>query len=250
MFKLLRNLATVIVVYFSCCANLGMSDENEPKFVCDEYEMRIFIDVGKSEVLFCKSSHPSNWIFNETSLEPSKFVHKRDGAEIENGEVDALWIKDVNMKFMPNGIKKKFPKLVAINFWNCGLTYFDKNNLKQFGSDLQDFRLKGSPIEVLDSDLFQFNPNLELISIWNCSLKFIDSGFFENLKNFKKLIIVQIELSECIDQIFDSRKDGKIESFKWNYENCTDTRALDKHLKLGNDFRKTQQVVDENATKV
>lgn len=101
--------------------------------------------------------------------------------------------------------------------------------MKQFESDLEGFGLRDNPIEVLDVDLFEFNSNLERIDFQRCLLKYIDPGFFENLRNLKKLTFVySMQRNRCIDQMFDSRWSGNIETFEWNVENCTDITATDE----------------------
>lgn len=231
--NILRNLILThyMFIYLLFCADVKSSEENTLSIECKKiYEVKwLYMEKG---FVTCEND-PSYLVINEPDLEFSEAVHSNGSKIVNSDRIEALFISTATMRFMPNGIKNFFPKLKAVEFYSCELTYLDKENMKQFGSDLEYASFLNNPISVLDGDLFEFNPNLKFISFNFCSLKFIDPGFFKNLRNLKHIEHVWMEISGCINQIYDlSDNSHNIQTFTWKDGNCTDTKERDENVKI------------------
>lgn len=88
---------------------------------------------------------------------------------------------------MPKLIGKSFPNLIFIEFIDCDLIELNKNDLQQFGANLESINLSGNSLTKLNAGLFEFNPNLDHIKLNSNPLKMIEIEFFNNLGKLKKL---------------------------------------------------------------
>lgn len=226
-------LTNFVFVWFLCIVDIGRCDEVKTvEIECREIRNEKWKSMNR-EHWTCRNNY-SSLVANDPNVEIDEILFP-NRSQVENlDKFGALYIKNAKMKFMPNGIKRIFPNLEAIIITYCELTYLDKENMKQFGRDLQLADFKGNLITVLDDDLFEFNHNLKLINFYACPLKFIDPGFFERLQHFDQIENVWMRNCKCIDQKFElSLSSEGIANFEWNNENCTDiVKLLEDYLKL------------------
>lgn len=209
----------IIVIFFLYCGSVQSSEENNLNIECKQIFKAKWTFLV--EEYFVCIDWPSSLIVNQPNLEIGEVFHS-NGTTIEDlDKIEALDIWFAKAKYLPNGIKKKFPKLKAIRFSSCGLSHLTKKNMRQFGSDLEYASFQNNSIATLDEDLFEFNSNLKIISFRNCPLKFINLKFFEHLKNLKHVDRVYLRDNECIDQDFNSADGVDIKTFVWKFENCS-----------------------------
>lgn len=183
----------------------------------------------------CLNMAASNLIVDEPNVQI-------DAVETIDNEIEALDLRGAKLKFMPDGIKKKIPKLKAFRIMSSGLTYVDSENMKQFGMDLMYMSLKDNKITVLDADLFQYNLNLKFIKLDNNPLKFIGHDFFTNLHYLKQIHSVAMTGCECMSQTLYGSEGQKLEKFIWLNEKCNDTAAWHvNYLKLPEITRKMRE---------
>lgn len=183
----------------------------------------------------CLNMAASNMIVDEPNVQI-------DSVETIDNEIEALDLRSAKLKFMPDGIKKKIPKLKAFRIMSSGLTYVDSENMKQFGIDLLYMNLKDNKITVLDADLFQYNPNLRFIKLDNNPLKFIGPDFFTNLQFLKQIYSVAMTGCECISQTLQGSDGQRLETFIWIIGKCNDTAAWhENYLKLPEITRKMRE---------
>lgn len=214
------NLITVLSV-LQLLFNENASAELEIR--CKQFHSDYWGSLG--QILTC-ADNPSFLIINQPEIKISKIVHTDGSVIVKPNEVDGFYIDGAkDMKFMPRGIKKQFPQLKAIAIWNSGLSHLDKNDMKEFGSDLIHAGFLKNSLQMLSADLFEFNPNLKMIRFDENPLKFIDSEFFRNLKNLNQMENALFAYSNCIDQNFKSDESQNIKNYKWNDENCHDESA-------------------------
>lgn len=225
---LTRNSAIIffiIIFLLSCLA------ENNLKIVCDIHTSYYkYVDEGRDLVTCSDINSEIN--ADRPNMELSDVVNSNGSPVTNLNEIEALsfW-SPKNMKYIPNGIKRKFPNLKAISFHESSLTSIE--NIKQFGSDLQSIKFYMIyRITTLQADLFEFNPKLKMIDFYRCSIKFIDPTFFTNLKNLMQIKKASFEKSGCIDQEFDVSNGVNMQTFKWNNEKCKDPNLFHLEIKI------------------
>lgn len=188
------------------------------KIECREiYEHRWWYLEGK--YVTCRD-WPSSLIIDRKGVVLDEVVHS-NGTKVEHvSSIKALSIIKADMKFLPKGIKDKFPSLKAIDIASSGMTHLDVDNMKQFGSDLEYASFGQNEITVLRANLFQFNPKLIAISFNANPLKIIEPEFFVNLLKMYDLVSVTLWNSGCIDDGFGMKHNHRIETFEWESKNC------------------------------
>lgn len=234
------------IFYLLCCVE--KSDENNLEIECRNVQTMLFLEIP-NEFVSCENLN-SSLAVGQPGLKIVEVVHS-NGSMVNNlDRIEALDIRNAKMKFLPNGIKDKFPNLKSIWIISSGLTYLDKDNMRQFGSDLVYANFYNNSISVLDTDLFQYNLNIKVIHFNYCPLKFIDPGFFENLKSLKQITYILLKKSGCIDQYLDEK--SNIQNFKWNNKDCKDTAARDRNLELLGEVRvmRNHSKVQEMKTRI
>lgn len=156
-------------------------------------------------------------------------VVSSSGFEIDLREVILLSIQTNSevVKFVPTGIKKKFPMLREFRIIRSGLTHLERDDMRQFGDELIDVSFKQNLLTSLESELFLFNPNLINICLSNNPIKFIDGRLVRNFENMhlKKLEILS---SNCVHMlsILPRREDWYL------IEDCNDRLSEYKSKKI------------------
>lgn len=137
-----------------------------------------------------------------------------------------VWLRietgENSVKFIPAGIKKKIPNLLAIEIKNSGLIHLEREDLRQFGDDLDRTHFEYNRLTALESNIFEYNPNMKYVSFNGNPLKFINQILFVNLKKFK-LIYMRFKNSTCIDRS-DFSTDG------WKNQKCNNVSAKNENF--------------------
>lgn len=131
-----------------------------------------------------------------------------------------------NLKFLPQGIKIKFPRLKFVAVYNCDLAHIDSEDMEQFGNDLQHIRFMKTKIAAIEADVFKFNPNLVYIDFGGSPLKYIDPQFFDNLKKMSKLREVDLTECGCVDKEYSK---NQLRTLRWDKNSCSDESASMKN---------------------
>lgn len=113
-----------------------------------------------------------------------------------NADVKSFEVEKQTVKFFPQ-LSKIFSGLEIVKVLNSSLSEVKNSDLKQFGGKLKDLQLPENQIEILQGNLFEFNPNLEWISFSNNKLRQIDDGVFNGLTKLKTL---HLRKNPCIDE--------------------------------------------------
>lgn len=176
----------------------------------------------------------ASYLVIENSRSVLDTVVYQNGSEVDTSDIKMLRIETGNptVKFIPTGIKKKFPDLFAIKIAKSGLLHLEREDMRQFGSSLIYANFMANLLTALEGDLFEFNSNLKRISFKGNPLQYISATLFENFKNIKNYNLenVQFLRSTCIDQeSWDPR------STRWNTNKCNDKKAKGKILATIND---------------
>ena len=101
-------------------------------------------------------------------------------------EVKELKISTDQVLYMPTGIEKFYSYLKALFVVHCGMKEIKQIDIKVFpGLRVLDF--SANVIEIIEKDLFKFNPKLVYINIDMNNLKHINANVFDHLKELKSL---------------------------------------------------------------
>lgn len=152
------------------------------------------------------------------------------GSEIDTTNIEMLKIRTgkKTVKFVPAGIKKKFPDLKVFTIENSGLTHLEREDMRQFGADLGFVSFSENSLTALPGNLLEFNPNVKYIYIRQNPLKYIDGALFQHFKSMEKLRTVNFEHCNCISKESDSPK-----TFEWNSnQRCNDEEAKQENFNM------------------
>lgn len=159
----------------------------------------------------------------------AKVLHS-NGSEVDTSNIE-IWNADTgyknSLKFIPAGIKTKFPKLIAINIARSGLMHMEKEDMRQFGDDLILVDIFSCKLTVIEDDVFKYNSNLKIIYLSGNPFKYISPKFFQNLLKLENVTTVHFWNSNCIDQVSDSPK-----TVNWRFTGCDDILEKSTHLEI------------------
>ncbi|KAL7023592.1 hypothetical protein ACKWTF_012697 [Chironomus riparius] len=131
------------------------------------------------------------------------------------------------MHYFPSGLDKMFKNLRAIQIMNSGLKKVHVSDLKPF-HNLVDLCLFSNELEVLEENLFEFNPNLEYINLNANKITYIDPNVFDKLT---KLRILSLAINPCID-MYSNSPTGVQNIIKTAKLQCTNSDYLNYKQKV------------------
>lgn len=100
------------------------------------------------------------------------------------------------MTYFPQSLLKTFPNLIAVYINDGNLQEIHQSDLEPFTA-LRLLDLFGNRLEVIEPDLFKFNPKLEVIWLSNNQIRKIDPKVFDHLENLSFLYLMD---NVCIEQ--------------------------------------------------
>lgn len=95
-----------------------------------------------------------------------------------NRHVQSLMITNQNIGFVPRGIGKFFPNLESLHLSNAGvedLSYYDIESLPM----LRQLDLISNRIQVVQADLFWYNPRIQYVSFHGNPVRSVDASVFD-----------------------------------------------------------------------
>lgn len=230
-------------------AKLQTCSNHSIEIICSEIGSFAFKTVGPT--LTCKGGSA---VTSKIPQSVVTSVQYSNGTTVKNlSEIIGLWIEDApSVKFIPTGIKRKFPNLNTLVIYKSGLLSVDKKNLKEFGHSLEYLNLGFNSLTFIDADFLEFNPNIRHVELLENPIRHIDPGFFTNLKNLQRVTHVDFNSVGCMSQRFPTASGNVMATFKWNNEECTDETAridtenlIDEKLCLDAKIsRSTAQIID------
>ncbi|XP_037041999.1 uncharacterized protein LOC119078537 [Bradysia coprophila] len=119
---------------------------------------------------------------------------------LNNSNVQGIHI--IGASYLPTGLAKFFPNLIGLSV-EQHLKEITKNDLEPF-PNLIHLWLVRNPLEVIEKDLFMYNPDLAYISLRQNFIKEIDSNVFDHLD---RLSILELDRNECINDNAAGRYD-------------------------------------------
>lgn len=152
------------------------NDESERSIKCETIKKFMWSKVGS--ISTCKAS--SSLEINSFETEIAYIVDSKGYSLGKSSKIQGLWIKNAKVNFIPGNIKNFCPLLRALSVENSGLLTLDKEDMRQFGSDLIQISFFDNSIRALKGDLFEFNNNLKYVDFSSNPIEFIDAHIFDN----------------------------------------------------------------------
>lgn len=135
---------------------------------------------------------------------------------------------DKNILYFPKNLEKFFKHLEMIDINSGPLKEIHQSDLKPF-SKLKCLELYHNDIEILESGLFDFNPDLEMIWLSSNKIFHIEPEIFNHL--IGKLRYFSLDQNECISGFVENNTNQVVELIKNVTKNCVDTKIyVDKIL--------------------
>ncbi|CAG9810614.1 unnamed protein product [Chironomus riparius] len=113
-----------------------------------------------------------------------------------NSDVGGFAVYSKTINYFPRGLETFFKNIKAIQIDNCNLKEVHQEDLKPFPK-LIELHLTSNKLEVLEEDLFDFNPDLEFIHFWDNKIVHIEPNVFDHLS---KLSYLYLLYNSCIDK--------------------------------------------------
>ncbi|KAG5668271.1 hypothetical protein PVAND_016218 [Polypedilum vanderplanki] len=98
--------------------------------------------------------------------------------------------------YMPHGLNKIFPNLIAIIIWYGRIKEIHQKDLEQY-SKLRYFNLDENDITYLEKDLFKFNTQLQFINLQKNKINQIYPTIFDHLNQLEYL---WLDSNQCINK--------------------------------------------------
>ncbi len=160
----------------------------------------------------CRYHYETDWIFidgvyhcdlnvNLTIPNPYTEITSVSGVHVDNNsnaQVVGFRAKEIIMHYLPHGSEKYFDaeKIIFMNIHATGLKEIHQIDLAPF-TKMKFLSLWDNDLEVIESDLFKFNPKLECIALGYNKIKFIDGNVFGDLKHLQSLFL---KYNDCISK--------------------------------------------------
>lgn len=116
-------------------------------------------------------------------------------------DVKSLNFESTTINYIPKEITKFFPNLERIRIYNSNLKSIEMADLNPF-SKLKELELNHNQLELLPSDLFEFNQQLRYINFDYNSLKLVGENLLTSLQNLDK---AKFQGCNCISDYENSK---------------------------------------------
>lgn len=126
-----------------------------------------------------------------------------------NDDVKAVWITSSNVFYFPLGLGNLFKNLLSIGIQNSKLREISKEDLKEFPK-LKRLDLFDNEIEIVDEDLFQYNPKLEDIGLNKNKISQIDPKVFKNFVNKLNVLFLSENVCQLNNAYYDKQKANEL----------------------------------------
>jgi len=134
---------------------------------------------------------------NITSLDAAQ-IDSISGVHLpgyNNDNIEAFTLGKGQIHYFPRDLNKFFKNLKGIEIYSTGQKEVHQRDLKDFPK-LMSLYLYTNNLEILEENLFEFNPNLELIYIGITKITHIDPHVFDKLIKLKTLYLIS---NTCIN---------------------------------------------------
>ncbi|XP_070507835.1 uncharacterized protein MCAP_0864-like [Chironomus tepperi] len=158
-----------------------------------KFETHDFATIGKQYT--CVVQNDLNISESNVSIINLTGSHADDQS---SNSVTAVIIQDKKVEYLPKNFGEIFENLAALKVKNGRLKELRKDDLMSVPK-LKYLNLDNNDIEVLDDDVFEFNPQLELLWLNANKIKKISEKLADS---FKKLVSLDLTKNICTDKKF------------------------------------------------
>ncbi|KAL7035926.1 hypothetical protein ACKWTF_008626 [Chironomus riparius] len=127
--------------------------------------------------------------------------------EKSNDQVVGFHSNGKNVQYVPKNLDKYFKNIKNIDIVHGRVKGIHQSDMKPFPK-LVYCGFMDNDIEILENDLFDFNPDLQLVSFWNNKILIIRAAVFEKLP---KLTWLYLDLNRYINM----RSEGEVSLTKY-----------------------------------
>lgn len=190
-------------------------------FEC-EYGTQNFTNIGA--IYRCTTT-----LYSEVDNQVLTAVNGKHEEGKSNSDVKGVWIDliEKNLDYIPKGLDKIFPNLIAINAYKGKISKLNGDELSDY-KHLEFFSMRVNPIEYVPGNLFRNNPKMTTIWLYGNEIKYVGSDLLDGLD---RLSYVDFRWNKCIHQIaWDA---SEIEALKKSlHKNCTVTEEYLRGLNV------------------
>lgn len=115
-----------------------------------------------------------------------------------NADVVGFRADGKTVNYFPHGLEKFFTpdKIVFINIWSSGLKEIHGEDLAPY-TNVKFISFSDNDLEVIEPDLFKYNPKLEIIGFPKNKIKKVDTTVFDQLNG---LVSLYMNKNACISK--------------------------------------------------
>ncbi|CAG9810509.1 unnamed protein product [Chironomus riparius] len=189
-----------------------------------------------------------------------------------NDNVEAFTSTLGQIHYFPRGLNRFFKNLKGLQISSSGLKEVHQSDLKDH-THLKNLFLSFSDLEILEENLFEFNPNLEMISLGDNKITHIHANVLDKLNNLKYLYfegnpcisvnaindpsslknVIKKTRTQCVNSeysnLYQKVKNLEIESKNLFSEKLQNLENEIKMSKFSNFFQTNLQVLKSAAAK-
>lgn len=168
--------------------------------------------------------------FKVTSIDDTTITKVNGVHEAGKSHMDVTYFRSDYKKFtfIPKGIEKFFKNLDNVLFASSDIKMIRKSDLIPFGNKLTRFWFSTNKIEVIESDLFEGNPNLDHIQLYSNNIKHVEIGAFNHLT---KLSTLSFSSNPCSSGTSSDRS-SVIKLIAEIENKCQNQQVYQNHLEL------------------
>lgn len=145
-----------------------------------------------------------------------------------NNEVVNFWAQSVTIRYFPKDLHKFLHSLKGFIIYYCELQEIHQEDFASF-PNLVYLRFQFNAIEIIEEDLFKYNPHLEFIELNEPRISHIDGNVFDHLIQLNYFWALQIS---CINRKIDSSRGGVVSVIKLVKSQCASLKFLEIELKV------------------
>lgn len=139
------------------------------------------------DVYFCDLKDSLDVTYSNATISAVNAEHL---TEKSNADVVGFRAENKTLHYLPEGLGRCFEakKIEFILIWSTGLREIHQKDLAPFIT-LRYLSLWDNDVEIIEKNLFQFNPEIKYLELAKNKIKFIDANVFQNLKDLSSLFL-------------------------------------------------------------
>jgi len=137
-------------------------------------------------------------------------------------------IQSKSVQYLPRGLEKFFKNVTGIAVWYDLLKEIHQSDFKPF-QKLECVNIFESKIEIIEENIFDYNPNLVAVSLGKANIFHIGPTVFDHLT---KLTSLHLGGNKCINEFKENNREGVEQIIRNLKINCISSEFLNFNKKL------------------